>query len=136
MNKRKKIFVGAVLGTAVFAAVFASAASLNVSTETLGAGGNTVASCDTDVNVTYVTAYNNTIPGFAVGEVTVDGLADACAGLAYKIQATLEDGTNVEVDSGTLTLTGTTANAKTASITPSATLDASQVDGIYIVISG
>lgn len=137
MDRKKKLLVGAVLGAAVFGAVFASAASLTVSTETLGAGGTSVASCDADgVKVTYTTSYDGTLKGYEVDTVTISKIADACEGMAYKVQATRTDGTNVEVDSGVLALTGSTENDKTAAVTPDTALDASKVDGVYIVISG
>lgn len=137
MNKRKKIFVGAVIGTAVFAGVFASAASLGVSTETLGAGGTSVASCDTDgVEATYTTAYDKAVPGYKVSTITVTGIADTCSNLSYKIQATTADGTALTAASGTLGAftTGTTDN--TVAVTPAALLEAADVEGVYIVISG
>lgn len=137
MNKGKKIFAGAVVGTAVFAGVFASAASLGVSTETLGAGGTSVASCDTDgVRATYTTAYDKAVPGFKVSTITVTGIADTCKNLSYKIQATKTDGTALTAATGTLGAftTGTTDNSVAA--TPDALLKAAEVEGVYIVISG
>lgn len=137
MEKKKKIFVGAVLGTAVFAGVFASAASLGVSTETLGAGGTSVASCDTDgVKATYATAYDSTVPGYKVSTITVTGIADTCKNLSYKIQATKTDGTALTAASGTLGAFTTGSTDNTVAATPAAVLKAAEVEGVYIVISG
>jgi len=48
MKHRKRALLAAAAGLALFSIVFAVAASLNVSSATLGAGTATVASCDTD----------------------------------------------------------------------------------------
>ncbi len=137
MDRTKKLLVGAVMGVAVFGAVFASAASLGVTTETLGAGGTSVASCDTNgVKATYTTAYDAAVPGYKVSTITVTGIADTCKNLAYKIQATKTDGTALTAASGTLGAftAGSTDNSVAA--TPGALLKAAEVEGVYIVISG
>src|SRR5215471_5102495 len=49
----KRLIIALVLGLVVFASVYAFAATLNVNTKSLGAGGNAVASCNASANVTY-----------------------------------------------------------------------------------
>ncbi|MDP8931412.1 MAG: hypothetical protein M3O70_23300 [Actinomycetota bacterium] len=121
----------------MFAGVFASAASLSVSTETLGAGGTSVASCDTNgVKATYTTAYDSTVPGYKVSSITVTGIADTCSNLSYKIQATKTDGAALTAASGTLGAFTTGTSDNSVSATPGTTLKAAEVEGIYVVISG
>lgn len=139
MDRKKKLLIGAVMGVAVFAAVFASAASLNVSTETLGAGGTDVSSCDTTgVKATYTTSYAASAPaGYKVDTITIDEIAEACRGLEYKVQATTADGTSLTAATGTLdAFAAGSAETNTVDVTPGSVLDAAEVEGIYVVISG
>lgn len=61
--------------TAVMSITYASAASLNMTADSLGAGGSTVTACDPDgVNVSYTLAADN------VTHITVFDIAPACVG--------------------------------------------------------
>jgi hypothetical protein len=71
---RRKLLLAAVLGAASFASVYAFAATLNVSSQSLGAGNSVVASCvpsTIKLTASYTTAYDSTIPGYRVDKVTL-----------------------------------------------------------------
>jgi hypothetical protein len=87
MKHRKRALLAAAAGLALFSIVFAVAASLNVSSATLGAGTATVASCDTDgVTASYDTAYSVSPIGYKVTTVHVAGIATpACDGKAMRV---------------------------------------------------
>ncbi len=131
-TRRKAAAAGlAVIGIAGLS--LAAAAQLNITSDTLGAGTQTVAACDTDgIAVDY------TVVGDDVTEVLLSGVAGACAGDTFSIQLTGPTagaplGTAV---AGTLSLTGTD-DARTATI-PLGVGNAQpvvSVTGIAIVIS-
>jgi hypothetical protein len=137
-SRKKRIAVAIVLGTVVAAAVFASAASLAVNPKSLGAGGNVVASCDTDgVGVDYTTAFdaaNATTAngGYKVSEVKVTGLAAGCANHAYKVQFV---GGTAPSFSGTFGGTIDTT-AETLTIGAGNQPWAKDLTNVYVVISG
>jgi hypothetical protein len=87
VHRRNRIIVAVVTGVTVFATVFAVAASLNVSTSTLGAGTGTVASCDTDgVATSFETSYSASAAGYRVTIVHIDGIATpGCDGKTMKV---------------------------------------------------
>ena len=70
--------IPAVVGVVVFGSVTAFAASLSVSSKTLGAGNASVASCNASVSVSYNTAYQASIPGYKVTTAPVTSAA-GCA---------------------------------------------------------
>jgi hypothetical protein len=133
MNKRKKIFAGLLVGTAVFGAVYASAASLGVTTTTLGAGGTNVAACDPDgVAASYTTAYNTTGgAGYKLSGASVTGVAAACQGLAYSVTVTGAEGAALHSWTGTVPSSGTSISLSGGNDVPAAT-----ITGVYVVISG
>jgi hypothetical protein len=87
MNQRKRALIAAIAALALFSTVFAVAASLNVTSASLGAGNATVASCDTDgVATSYDTTYNVSPVGYKVTIVHVTGIATtACDGKAMRV---------------------------------------------------
>ena len=87
MNQRKRALIAAIAALALFSTVFAVAASLNVSSASLGAGNATVASCDTDgVATSYDTAFNVSPVGYKVTTVHVTGIATtACDGKSMRV---------------------------------------------------
>ena len=127
---KKKLLIGLIAGSAVFAAVFGAAASIGgVSSTSLGAGNTTVASCDTDgVSTSYAVAFD--AAGYKVSTVTVSGIAAGCSGKTLSVQLVDANGalTNgavsgaVDATSETLTLTGGPL--------------ASSVTGVHVVING
>ena len=83
----KRMAVALAVAAIVFGSVFAVAASLGVTSDTLGAGGASVVSCDTDgVTTSYSTVYDASIPGYKVTTVTVNGIdGTACLGKTMKV---------------------------------------------------
>ncbi|HEY3437342.1 MAG TPA: hypothetical protein VGK35_06610, partial [Actinotalea sp.] len=115
-TRRKSAAIAlAVIGVAGL--TLASAAQLNLTPTSLGAGSTVVASCDDTVGVGYTTAYAST--GYDVSAVNLTGVAALCNGLSYKVTLlTGAVGSQTPIGSeatGTLTVTGTTA---TIAVTP------------------
>jgi hypothetical protein len=122
----------ALAGLLTFGAVYGFAASLNLTTDSLGAANTTVAACQAgQLTATYTSSYSATVPGYAVGTVTVTGLASTCYSKAYKI--TLSGAGNVSLGEATGTTPGT-GTSFAATFSPA--LNAASVTGIGVVISG
>jgi len=102
---RRRGMIAAAIGFCVFAVVLASAASLTVNSGDLGAGTDLVASCDTDGVTTSIATTYTSGTGYTVTSVTVGGIANACDGMA--ISATLTDGSETALGSGSGTVSGT-----------------------------
>src|SRR3954467_7028372 len=83
----KRFLIPVVVGVVVFGAVTAFAASLSVSSKSLGAGNATVATCNATAAVTYNVGYTATLPGYRVTTAPITTAA-ACTGLAYKVTLT------------------------------------------------
>lgn len=130
-TKRKLLVVSAV-GVAAFGSVYGLAASLGLSSDTLGAGTAVVAACQTTaMNVTYGTA-TYAPSSYGLTTVTVTGLTNTCYGKPYKL--TLNNGgTSLGEATGTTpTTTGTTSFTATF---PSS-ISAASITGAAMVISG
>jgi hypothetical protein len=84
MGIKKRIFVGAAVGTTVFGAVFGIAAGLDVSSgDKLGSGQASVTSCDlTGVTTSYVFDGATNVTA-----IQVDGIADDCDGAIVSVAA-------------------------------------------------
>jgi hypothetical protein len=127
---KKKLLIGLIAGSAVFAAVFGAAASLGtVGSTSLGAGNTDVSSCDTDgVNTSYAVAFD--AAGYKVSTVTVSGIAAGCSGKSLSIQLVDTNGA----------LTGGAANKTVGGTSETLTLTggplASSVTGVHVVING
>ena len=128
----KRALVLALAGMLTFGAVYGFAASLNLTTDSLGAADTTVAACQAgQLTATYTSAYSATVPGYAVGTVTVTGLASTCYSKAYKI--TLSGSGNASLGEAT----GTTPSSGTSfAATFSPAINAVSITGIGVVISG
>jgi len=127
---RVRFLVPAVVGVVVFGAVTAFAASLTVSTKSLGAGNATVSTCNTNAAVTYTVSYSATLPGYKVATAPVTTAA-ACTGLAFKVTLTGAGNASLGEASGTLDATGAgTADFTTQSVA------AANVTGVSVVITG
>ena len=128
----KRVLVVAVAGVLTFGAVYGFAASLNLTTESLGAADTTVAACQaSQLTATYTSSYSSTVPGYAVGTVTVTGLAATCYSKAYRITLSGSGNTSLGEATGTTPATGTSFSA-----TFSPALNAASITGIAVVISG
>lgn len=128
----KRILVAIVLSLVTFASAYGLAASLNLTTDSLGAAQTTVAACQAAaMNATYTTSYSSATPGYTVGTVTVTGLAATCYSKAYKI--TLSGAANASLGEAT----GTTPSSGTSfAATFSPAVNAATVTGISVVITG
>jgi hypothetical protein len=128
----KRVLAAIIAGLITFGAVYGLAASLNLTSDSLGAGTVVVASCQAGaLNATYTSTYSAAAPGYTVGTVTVTGLAATCYSKAYKI--TLSGAANASLGeaTGTTPAVGTTI---VATFAPA--LAATSVTGISVVISG
>ena len=87
MDRRTRIVAALIVAIVVFATSFAIAASLSVTTNGLGAGTGTVASCDTNgVATSFDTSYSSAVAGYKVTTVHVTGIATpGCDGLSIKV---------------------------------------------------
>jgi len=129
----KRAIVALLIGAAVFGGIYGLAASLNVSTKTLGAGNASVASCQaTTLTASYATSYSSTIPGYQVGVVTVTGLATTCWSMPFKV--TLVNASNVSL--GEVSNTTPASGASFTADFTSANVPAATVTGIHVVITG
>lgn len=128
----KRILTAVLASTITFGAVYGLAASLNLTTESLGAAETTIAACQAGaLTATYTTSYSAATPGYSVGTVTVTGLAATCYSKAYRI--TLAGAGNVSLGEAT----GTTPGSGTSfAATFSPAVNAVSVTAIAVVISG
>ena len=128
----KRVLTAIIAGLVTFGAVFGLAASLNLTSDSLGAGTAVVASCQAaTLNATYTSTYSAAAPGYTVGTVTVTGLAATCFSKPYKV--TLSGAANVSLGEAT----GTTPAVGTTFVATFAPAVAgTSVTGISVVISG
>jgi len=128
----KRALIVALAGVLTFGAVYGFAASLNLTTDSLGAADTTVAACQAGaLTATYASTYSTTVPGYAVGTVTVTGLAATCYSKAYKI--TLAGAGSVSLGEATGT---TPASGTSFAATFAPAVNAVSVTAIAVVISG
>ena len=131
-----RIIFASVLALTIFGAVYGFAATLNVSTNTLSAGNQSVASCQsTAVTGTYTTAYDSTVaaPSYKVSGVTVTGLSAACG--SKSVSATLTDSAGLPVG-GTWTGTSAAAGGSLVLTAPASPVPAATVTGVSVAING
>jgi hypothetical protein len=133
----KRVVVALLIGTTIFAGVFALAASLGVTSDTLGAGSAVVVACQTGtVNVTYTASYSASAPaGYRATTVTLNNLdtsAGACGGKTARVTLTGPGASNASLSeqTGTLPSSGTTFALTFSGV------NASDVSGVHVVVSG
>lgn len=109
---KQKLLLAMLAAAVVGTAVYAFAATLNVSSGNLQAGNAAVTTCEasTDtINATYTTEYNSTVAAtasngsFGVKNVTLMGITAACQGSSLQINFTGTGGVNLGTGSGTAT---------------------------------
>ncbi len=128
----KRIFLVLGAGVLTFSMVYGLAASLNLTSNSLGAATTTVAACQSaTLTATYTTSYTAATPGYTVGTVTVSGLAAGCYSKAYRITLTGSADASLGEATGTTPTSGTTFAA-----TFSPVVNAATVVGVSVVISG
>lgn len=128
----KRLMSAAIAGLVTFGGVYGLAASLNLTTDSLGAAQSAVAACQAGaMNATYTSSYSASTPGYTVGTVTITGLAAGCYSKAYKI--TLSGAANASLGEAT----GTTPSSGTSfAATFAPAVSAASVVGVAVVISG
>jgi hypothetical protein len=133
----KRFGVALIVAGVVFSGIYGLAASLNISSQSLGAGNVAVAACQSaTLTPSYATIYSSGLPGYKVGVVTVNGLDTSstpnCASKSFKI--TLVNASNVSQGevTGTTPASGTSF---TADFTASG-VAASVVTGVHVMITG
>ena len=123
----KKYLLPLGAGVVIFGAVTAFAATLNVNSTSLGAGNATVSSCQTNAAVSYATT-GNTVSS---ATVTVSGLTGTpCDTLPVQVTLT-GSGSALPV-----TRTGTIAGSSATLDFSSAGINAHDVTGVSVVVSG
>lgn len=131
---RMRIIAATIVALTVFASVFAVAASLTVTSPTLGAGTSTVASCDADgVSASFSVAYSAAAGGYTVTNVNVSGIATpGCDGKT--MQVTLVGAADASLAEQTVTLATPVASPTAFNFAASNVL-AANVLKIAVVIS-
>jgi hypothetical protein len=133
----KKTITALFAGILVFATVYGFAASLSVTSDSLGAGTSAVAACQsTAVNVTYASTYNSSVPGYEATTVTVTGLdetAPKCGGKAIRVTLTGPGASNASLGEQTATLATGAGTTQAFTFTG---VSAASVTGVHVVISG
>lgn len=128
----KRVLAALFAGLITFGGIYGLAASLNLTSDSLGAGNATVAACQAGaLNATYTTSYSATAPGYTVGTVTVTGLAASCYSKAYKITLSGAGNASLGEATGTTPAVGTSFAAAFAPA-----VSAASVTGISVVLSG
>src|ERR671937_3120056 len=133
----RRVSVAVLVAGVVFGAVYGLAASLGVSSKSLGAGNSAVAACQAGtLTASYAVSYDSTLPGYKVGVVTVTGLDTTsptnCASKAFRITLTNSSNASLGEVTGTTPASGTSF---TADFTSSGVL-ASSVTGVHVSIAG
>jgi len=118
------------VGVVVFGAVTAFAASLNVSSKSVGSGNATVSTCNATAAVTYNVAYSASLPGYRVTTAPITTAA-ACSGLSFRVTLTGAANASLGEVSGTLDATGTASPDFT-----SANVAAASITGVSVTVTG
>ena len=128
----KRVIGAIAAGVVAFSGIYALAASLSVTSNTLGAVSVAVASCQaTAINVTYTPLAYTSGTGYTTTSVTVTGLASTCNSVPYRI-------TLYQTGGGSLVeATGTTPSSG-PSFTTSAfsAVNANLITGVAVVLGG
>ena len=128
---RRRMVVTAVGAATVFGGVYGLAASLGLTSDSLGAAQTVVAACQAAaMNATYTPAYTSSVPGYTVSTVTITGLANTCYNKAYRVTLSGASNTSLGEATGTTPATGTSF-----SVTFSA-VNAASITGVAVVVSG
>jgi hypothetical protein len=130
LPRAKRFLVPAVAGVVTFGAVTAFAATLSVTSKSLGSGNATVAGCNATAAVTYTTTYSASLPGYKVATAPVT-TAVGCATMAYKVTLTGSGNTSLGEVTGTLDSSGSASPDFSSS-----NVAASAVTGVSVVITG
>ena len=131
----KRTALALLVGAVVFSSIYAMAASLGVSSKTLGAGNTSVAACQAGtLTANYATSYDSTIPAYKVGVVTVTGLQAGCYSMAFKVTLTGPGASNASLAE----VTGTTpsSGAQFTADFSTSNVPVANVTGVHVVVTG
>lgn len=130
---KNRVLIGLAAAGIIGGATYGFAATLDVNPNSLAAGSELVASCDTDgVTTSYATGWDATDERYEVTSVTVSGIAAACEDDAdIKVELVKSDGTSVGNGEGVVG-TGTSVTLAISETTAAA----SDVGGVHVVIDG
>ena len=127
----KRIVGVIVAGVIAFSGVYALAASLPVSSSSLGAGTATVAACQSaTLNATYTPLTYTAGTGYTAATVTVNNLQSSCYSVPYRVTLYGTGGTSLGEATGTTPATGSTFAAAFTAVS------ASSVTGVAVVLGG
>ena len=126
----KRYVVPIVAGVSVFGAATAFAASLTVTSQSLGSGNGAVASCNASATVSYATTYSASPYGYKVGTASITSAA-ACATKSYKLTLTGAANASLAERTGTLDASGNASPDFTAG-----NILVANVTGASVVITG
>jgi hypothetical protein len=127
----KRIVGVIVAGVIAFSGVYALAASLTVSSSSLGAGTATVAACQSaTLNATYTPLTYTAGTGYTAATVTVNNLQSSCYSVPYRVTLYGTGGTSLGEATGTTPATGSTFAAAFTAVS------ASSVTGVAVVLGG
>ncbi|GIG24020.1 hypothetical protein [Cellulomonas denverensis] len=133
---RRKVVALTIAALGITGLGLASAAQLNLTSGALGAGTTVVASCDTDgVAVKFADTFSTTAKGYAVTGITLSGVSTACAGQGVTVDLLDNDPAAAATSIGTVTAT-VPAGGGTVTIPVTASVKASDVKGVAVVIAG
>jgi hypothetical protein len=128
----KRLLIALGIGAIAFGGIFGLAASLNVTSATLGAGTAAVAACQTDpVSVSYTPTYSSTATaGYRATTVTVGGLASTCLNKSFKVTLTGAGDASLGEQTGTTPASGTSQDLTFSGVS------AASVTGVHVTIYG
>jgi hypothetical protein len=128
---KKKLALALACGATIFGGVYGLAASLSLTSDSLGAGQSVVAACQsTAMRATYLSSYSATTPGYNTTTVRITGLTSTCYSKAYSV--TVADGSNVSVAEASGTTPSTGSSFDVTLTNDSAAI----IGGVAMVISG
>lgn len=104
---KNRWLAGIMVAAIIFAVVYAAAASLGLSVDTLSADQQAVESCDSAVDASYTTVYDEGSAAYIVDDVTIGNIDGACDGFDLKVTLAMADGTFL-AEVTELSLTGPT----------------------------
>ncbi|MGA9114912.1 MAG: hypothetical protein WB802_14120 [Candidatus Dormiibacterota bacterium] len=127
----KRILGATAAGVVAFSGIYALAASLNVTSDNLGAGTATVAACQSaTLNATYTPLSYTSGTGYTAATVTVNNLQSTCYGVPYRVTLYGSGGASLGEATGTTPGTGTTFAAAFTAVS------AASVTGVAVVLGG
>jgi hypothetical protein len=130
---RKKSLLALAVGGVVFSSAYAFAATLGVSSNSLGAGNAAVSACASTITAQYSVAYDTTIPGYRVSGINLNNLA-ACAGKT--VTAVLTGAANASLGQVTYTVLTADATAGNKTIPVAGSVNAGTVTGVSVALAG